>query len=166
MKGGIILKVFVVLGIVLFAAMFPSIMTAVGNLRYGAVTLTNFIAFDTILSIAPTLLWLGGIAGFGFAEYASYRMAAAHDTAGFMRMITGVLEIVVFVTMFGTVLTNINTVYGSTNATNFIAFTTVVGIAPTLLFLGGIGSGLFSASKGGQTAFRRAKGGGSASAAI
>ncbi len=61
MKGGILIVVGTILGIVLFAAMFPNILTAIGNIRYGTVNVSNYIAFDTILSIAPTLFWLGGL---------------------------------------------------------------------------------------------------------
>ncbi len=167
MKGGILVKVFTVLGIVLFAAMFPTIYAAIGGLRYGYGALTNYIAFDTILSIAPTLLWLAGIGAFSVSEVITYRNLAAKDARGFMMMIMGVLEIVLFTTMFGTVLSNIATLYtGATNATGltFVAYSTVISIAPTLLFLGGIGSGLFSTAAGGRKAWRSR--GGTAQGAI
>ncbi len=164
MKGGILLKVFAVLAVVIFASIFPSLMTGINSLRYGGISLTNFLVFDTVLSIAPTIMWLAGIALFTFASYAGYKQISMTSTSGFMLLISGVLEVVIFVTMFSTILTNINTVYATTNASAYIAFTTVVGIAPTILFLEGIGSGIFSGIQGGRKVYGKAKGGGGSAA--
>ncbi len=136
--GGIMVIVLALLGLILFSSLFSTIMTAINNVRYGATTLTNYTAFDTILSIAPVILWLGGLFGAGFAYYKGYSIVAGKDSNGFMRMIMGVLSLVLFATLFLTVLTSVETVRTGTNVANYTAFTTVIGITPTILFLAGI----------------------------
>ncbi len=142
MKGGgkyngILIVVMALLGMILFSSLFSTIMSSFNTLRYST-SLANYTAFDTILGIAPVILWLGGLFGAGFAYYKGYSITAGKDQNGFMRMVMGVLTLVLFVTMFNTVVTNIGTVYSSTNASNYTAFTTVVGLSPTVLFLAGI----------------------------
>ncbi len=136
--GGIMIAVMALLGVILFTSLFSSIMTGINSLRYGNTSLTNFTAFDTILGITPVVLWLGGLFGAGFAYYKGYSIIAGKDQNGFMRMVMGVITLVLFVTMFQTVLSGINTVYTGTNVSAYTAFTTVVGISPTVLFLAGI----------------------------
>lgn len=153
--SGVMVVVMALLGMILFVSMFSTIMSAINNLRYGATSLTNFIAFDTILSIAPSILWLGGLLGAGFAYYKGYSIVSGKDSSGFMRMVMGVLTLVLFVTMFLTVLSNVNTVYGSTNASNYVAFTTIVGITPTILFLAGIFASVSSGIQGYRQSRRR-----------
>lgn len=148
--GGIMIAVMSLLGIILFTSLFASIMTAINNIRYGATSLTNYTAFDTILGIAPVVLWLGGLFGAGFAYYKGYSIIAGRDQNGFMRMVMGVITLVLFVTMFSTVLSGIATVYSGTNASLYTAFTTVVGISPTVLFLAGI----FASVSSGVSGFR------------
>lgn len=155
--SGIMFVVLAQLGIVLFAALFSSIMTQINNLRYGPTTLTSYIAFDTILSIAPTVLWLGGMLGAGVGYYKGYSIVAGKDEQGFMRMIMGVLTLVLFVTLFGTVLSNVETVRTGTNVSNYIAFATVIGISPTVLFLGGIFASISSGVAGVRANRRRKK---------
>lgn len=155
--GGVMVVVMSLLGLILFASLFSTIMTAINNIRYGATTLSNYTAFDTILGISPVILWLGGLFGAGFAYYKGYSIVAARDSNGFMRMIMGVLTLVLFATMFLTVLSNIETVRAGTNVSNYTAFSTVIGISPTILFLAGIFASISSAV-GGVRARRRSRG--------
>ncbi len=155
--GGIMMVVMSLLGLILFASLFSTIMSAINNIRYGATVLTNYTAFDTILGIAPVILWLGGLFGAGFAYYKGYSIVAGKDSNGFMRMIMGVLTLVLFAVMFLTVLSNIETVRAGTNVSNYTAFSTVIGISPTILFLSGIFASI-SATVGGVRARRRSRG--------
>ncbi len=154
--GGVMVVTLALLGLVLFASMFSTIMTALNAIRYGGTTLSNYTAFDTILGISPVILWLGGLFGAGFAYYKGYSIAAGKDNNGFMRMVMGVLTLVLFVTLFATVLSGIETVRTGTNVTNYTAFSTVIGISPTILFLGGIFAAI-SSGVGGVRTYRRRK---------
>ncbi len=145
--GGILETVLALLGIVLFSALFSTIMTAMNVLRYTS-SLAAYTALDTILGIAPTILWLGGLLGAGILFKQGYSIAAASDQQGFMRMVIGVLTLVLFVTLFSTVVTNIETVRTGTNVANYTAFTTVVGISPTILFLSGMFASIASVAGG------------------
>ncbi len=152
---GILLQVMGILGIVLVTAVFPTIMTAFNNLRYGGTSLTPYIAFDTILGIGLVLLWLGALVGSGIAAAKGYSFTAEHDTSGFVRMILGALAIILFVTMFATVLTNVETVRTTTNISNYTAMLTVVYITPAILFLGGLFTGGRNVVGGGRAAWKR-----------
>ncbi len=157
-KGGILTMVLSVLGIILFVSLFVTIVTAINSLRYGATALTPYTAFDTILSIAPTVLFLTGLFAAGFAYYKGYSAVAGGDASGFLRMVMGILEIVLFVTMFSTVLTQMETLRTTTNVANYTALSTVIGIAPTVLFLGGIFTGAFTAYKGARARGKKKSG--------
>lgn len=62
---------------------------------------------------------------------------------GFLPMILAVLGLVLYVTMFDTVMTAMDTLYATTGVSSFIAFATVLGITPTILLLGGtVGAGI------------------------
>ncbi len=148
MKNGFMQMVFSTLGIVLYVTMFGSIMTALAALLAVA-GVTNFIAFATIVGIAPTILLLGGIFGAGFTFYQGYKKAGVSDASGLMRVVLGVLMIILFVTLFATIATSfvtLNTTYGSN--TTWVAFGTVITIVPTVLFLSGIFAGAMTAYSG------------------
>ncbi len=136
--GGVMAIVLALLGLILWASLFSTIMTGINTLRYGPTSISNFTAFDTILGITPVILWLGGIFGAGFAYYKGYTITAARDQNGFMRMVMGVLSLVLFFTLFATVLSSISSVYSSTNVSQYTAFQTVIGITPTILLLAGV----------------------------
>ncbi len=126
------------LGIILWTSLFATIMTAMNSLRYGGIIWTNYIGADIAMNIGPTILWLAVLIGLGSAYQQGYNIMVAKDQAGFLRMIIGILSLVLFVTLFATVVTNIETVRTSTNVTNYLALPTVIGITPALLFLAGI----------------------------
>jgi len=151
-KGGFLTMILSVLGIVIFTTMFQTIHTALGTLR-SASGVSDFIAFTTVVGIAPVVLFLAGIFGGSYAYFKGFQSVSASgtDTRGFMRMVTGVLMIILFVTIFSTITDAIHAVWnnsGGANLTVWIALRTVTSIAPTILFLGGIFAGGSTAYSG------------------
>lgn len=141
-KSGFIVMILAVLGVVLFVTMFSTVMDEFDTL-YNHVSIGTFTAMQTVVGIAPTILFLGGIFGAGYGYYRGYKSVGGKggDPGGLLRMVLGVLMIILFITLFSTILTNMATLYTATNASSFTAFTTVVSIAPTVLFLSGIFAG-------------------------
>lgn len=139
--AGFLPMVIAIVGLVVYVTMFPTVLSGLATL-YTTTGVANFTAFQTILRISPTILFIAGIFGAGFAYYRGYRAYATGggDPSGLIRMVLGVLSIILFVTLFATVLTNMNTLYSSANTT-WIAFGTVVSISPTVLFLAGLFAG-------------------------
>ena len=147
-KSGFLPMILSVLGVVLFINMFSTVMTGLVTLA-GTAGVSNFTALSTVIGIAPTVLFLGGIFGGALIYYKGYKAASSSDPGGLMRMVLGVLIVILFITLFSTIVTNMNTLYGlyATN-TSWIAFGTVMSIAPTVLFLGGIFAGTATATGG------------------
>jgi len=111
---------------------------------YSHEVLSVFIAFSTILGIMPTLLLLLGVVSAGYFYYKGYKSLSKSgtDASGLIRMVIGILEIILFVTLFATIVTNFNTLYVAYAAdTSWIAFGTVITILPTVLFLAGLFAG-------------------------
>ena len=153
-KSSFIVMTFAVVGIVLFVSMFASIMTAlVALLAYE--NIATFTALETIIKIAPVVLLIGGIFAASFGYYQGYKGAGSQDASGVLRMVFGIVQIILFVSLFLTILTGFYTLYGTANASLFTAFTTVVAIAPTVLFLGGIFGGTATAVSGFKSRRRR-----------
>jgi len=75
---------------------------------------------------------------------------------GFLAMVLSVLGVVLYTTMFSTVMTALGALHFDAG-TDFIAFRTVVGISPTVLFLGGIFGAAFAYWRG----YKGVAGGGS-----
>ena len=146
-KSSFILMVFAVVGIVLFVAMFENILTGlVALLNYA--NLNTFTALETIVKIAPTVLLIGGVFAASFGYYKGYKGAQTQDASGVLRMVFGVVMIILIVSLFLTILTGFYTLYSHANASAFTAFTTVVAIAPTVLFLAGIFGGVATGVSG------------------
>src|SRR3972149_430944 len=74
------------------------------------------------------------------------------NKGGFLTMILSVLGIVLYVAMFDSVLTALVAILTYANLSTFIALSTVVRIAPTVLLLGGVGLAAFGYMKGNKTA--------------
>ncbi|MDD5338161.1 MAG: hypothetical protein PHG35_01950 [Dehalococcoidales bacterium] len=106
---------------------------------------------STVVTIIPSILLLGLTAFFGFKYYKSYQTMATGDASGLLMMVIGILQVILFITMYATVITNFYTLYTTygTN-TSWIAFGTTITIIPTVLFLAGLFSGGLLAWKGGQ----------------
>lgn len=134
--------------------MFDNIMVAMEVLRTYS-NISTFTALETIIKIAPTVLLIGGIFAASFGYYKGYKGAQAQDASGVLRMVFGIVQIILFVSLFYTILTSFYTLYigGATaNASfvpaNYTAFKTVTAIAPTVLFLAGIFGGATTAVGG------------------
>jgi len=160
-KSSFIVMVFAVVGVVLWVTMFLNVMEGIETIRTYA-NIASFTALSTIVAIAPTVLLVGGIFAAGFGYYKGYKGAQAQDASGVLRMVFGIVQIILFASLFSTILTNMYTLYigGATaNATfypdQYTAFATVVGIAPTVLFLAGIFSGVTTAVSGYRARRRR-----------
>ncbi len=129
-----------VLGLVLYVTMFSSILTAFVTLL-GATNIASYIAFETVVKIAPTILFLLGIFGSSWLYYHGYKQAMQAGINGLIMVVFGALQIILFVTLFSTIMSSMETLRTADNVSSFIAFTTVVGIAPTILLLLGLFSG-------------------------
>lgn len=135
--GGFLVMILSVLGIVLWVTLFETILAAFVTL-YGT-GWTNFIAFATIVKIVPTVLFLAVLGGLGFGGYKGYSMAMGKGGINdLLMMVFGALGLLLFVTLFSSVMTAMETLRTADNVSLFIAFTTVVGIMPTVLFLAGV----------------------------
>lgn len=139
-KGGFLAMVFAVLGIVLYCSFFTSIQTGLVTLLTYA-NISTFPLFLIMVKIAPVVLLLGGLLGSGAVYFKGFQKLAANggDVNGLLRMVMAALGIVLFVTMFSTILDSFYTLYTSANASSFIAFQIVTQIMPALLFIIGVG---------------------------
>ena len=142
-----------VVGLVLWVTLYSSIITAIDTLAALAY-LDNFTALETVIDIAPVVLLLGGIFSLSFAYYKGYQGAQAQDASGIMRMVLGVILIILFVTLFATIMTAMQALAVAVNTSGYTALTTVVSIAPVVLFLGGIFAGAATGVSG-VKAYRR-----------
>lgn len=139
---GFLMMVFSVLGIVLYVTLFNNILDAFAAL---AITsgIANYIAFTTIIKISPAILLLAGLFAAGLLYYQGYKTGAGAGINSMLLMVMGALEIILFVTLFATILTGFESLRTHDNITYFTALSTVVTIMPTVLFLAGIlGGGL------------------------
>lgn len=160
LTGGFMTMIYSILGVVLLSALFTPVMSALATL-YATSGASTFTAFQTIITIVPTVLLLGASIAAGIFYYKGYqKLSGTEDASGLLRLVLGILQIVLFVTMFATVISNFYTLYTTygTNTT-WIAFGTVITILPTILFLAGIFSGGMVAFSGGKAMSKRRKGG-------
>ncbi len=138
MKSGFLEMIFSVLGIVLYCTLFGTIMTSLVALLATS-GISSLTLLSTVVGITPTVLLLAGTVGAGYAFVKGQQKSGASDPGGIMRMVLGVLMLVLFITLFGTITTafvSLYTTYGSN--TTWVAFGTVVTIVPVILYLGGI----------------------------
>lgn len=163
-KGGFITMTFAFVGVVLYVAMFLNIMTQIELIRAYS-NISSFTALSTIVTIAPTVLLVGGIFLAGFAAYKGYKAAAAQDANGILRMVFGIVSLILYAALFYAMLPHMYYLYDggtTTNATftpsNYTAFQTVVGIAPTVLFVGGVFGTVGTGVSGYRSRRRRRRG--------
>jgi hypothetical protein len=129
-----------ILGLVLWTNMFPTILTGLvtlANLDY----IANYTAFETVLKISASVIYLGGIFGMAWIQKFGYQQASSAGVNMLIATVLGVLEIILFVTLFATVMTGIEAVRTADNVSYFIALSTVVQLSPAILFLLGLFSG-------------------------
>lgn len=153
-KSAFITMMFSVVGLVLYCSMFTNIMIGIEAINDYA-NLSTFTALSTIVGIAPTVLLIGGVFAASFAYVKGYQGANAQDASGVLRMVFGIVQIILFVTLFSTILSSLYALYigGATaNASftpaDYTAFQTVVQISGTILFLGGIFGGTMTTISG------------------
>lgn len=161
-KGGFVQMTFSFVGVVLYVAMFLNLMTSIEAIR-SYTNIASFTALATIVSIAPTVLIVGGLFVAGFAAYKGYKSAAAQDANGILRIVFGIVGLILYMALFVAMLPHMYYLYngGTTaNATftpsNYTALQTIVGITPTVLFVGGV-FGTVGTSVSGWRARRRAR---------
>jgi hypothetical protein len=141
---GFIKMIFATIIIVLFASAFATILAAFATI-WTTTGLSNFIGMEIATRIGPTLLYIMVILGAGALYASGYKQVSSADPNGVIRMMFGILEIILFLSLFSTILTNLAAVYATANTT-WIALQIVVSISAVVLFL----SGLFA---GGATAY-------------
>ena len=146
-KSSFLVMTFSVVGVVLYVAMFSNILSGLEVIR----TYTNiatFTALETVVDISATVLLIGGVFAASFGYYKGYKGASAQDSGGVLRMVFGIVQIILFVSLFYTILTGFYTLYSADNASEYTAFQTVVAIGPTVLFLAGIFGGVQTSVSG------------------
>jgi hypothetical protein len=139
-NGGFLMMVFGILGLVLWTTLFTPILEAfvtLASLDY----IANYIAFEVIIKIVPSILFLAGIFGGLWLQYKGYKKAMGSGINALLVTVMGALEIILFVTLFATVMGGIEDIRTSDNISYFIALSTVVSISPAILFLSGIFAG-------------------------
>jgi len=153
-KGSFLVMVFSVVGLVLWTSMFANVMTAMDALRTHT-NIATFTALLTIILIAPVVLLVGGVFAASFGYYKGYQGAQAQDASGILRMVFGIVQIILFISLFGTIMTSFYqlsiggaTANASFSPAEYTAFGTVVTIAPVVLFLAGIFGGVATGVSG------------------
>jgi len=148
-KGGFLAMILSVLGVVLYATMFETVMDAFDDLVIAIGVGSPFIALETVVYIAPTVLLLSGIFGAAWGYWKGYKaVAGGGDTSGMLRMVLGILVIILFVTLFATIVTAFDNLFALYDGSDYIALDTVLTIVPTILFLAGIFAGIGTAVSG------------------
>ena len=158
-KSGLLMMVFSVLGIVMVASMFNTILTSLGTLLATAGA-SDFLILSTVIGLAPTILLLTMLGGGAYGFYKGQKATGEADASGLIRIVFGALMVILFVSMFGTVITSMHLVWanaGGANLTVWIALRTVSSIMPTILFLGGIFAGVATSVSGVRSRRRRGR---------
>ena len=162
-KSGLLTMVFSVLGIVMVASMFNTILTSLGTLLATAGA-SDFLVLSTVIGLVPTILLLTMLGGGAYGFYKGQKATGEADASGLIRIVFGALMVILFVAMFGTVLTSMHLVWANAgdngtvdNTSVWIALRTVSSIMPTILFLGGIFAGVATSVSGVRSRRRRGR---------
>lgn len=146
--AGFLGMVFTFLGIVLWTTLFGSIMTQFGTLL-GYANLSSFTLLQTLYQIGPVIIFLGVLGMMGWGYYKSYMSSSKGEgVASLMWIVFGALQIILFLSLFPTVVTALYTILTDSSITAYIALSTVVQISAAIIFLGGIFAGGWNVSQG------------------
>jgi len=145
---------FGVLGLVVLTNVFDDILDALYGIAAHA-NVSTFIAMETVGKISATVLFIGLIFGLSAAYRQGYKQASVTDAGGLLRMVFGLVQVLLFATLFSSVMTTLYNLYSSGNASTFTAFTTIVSISAVPLFLAGVFSGIATGVSGYRARRRR-----------
>jgi hypothetical protein len=146
--GGFMGMVFTFLGIVLWVTLFGSIMTMFDNLL-GYAHLSSFTLLSTLYQIGPVIIFLGMLAALGWGYYKGYMSSSKGEGLNFLMWIVfGALQIILFLSLFPTVVTSLYTVLSDSSISNYIALGTVIQISAAIIFLGGLFAGGWNIAQG------------------
>ena len=136
--AGFLGMVFTFLGIVLWVTLFSSILAQFDSL-IGYANLSQFTLLKTLYQIGPVLVFLGvlGLLGWGYAS--SFNKSKQGSGINFLMWIVfAALQIILFLSLFPTIVTSLYTVLTDSSISQFIALSTVVQISAAIIFLGGL----------------------------
>lgn len=146
--GGFLGMVMTFLGIVLWTTLFSSIMAQFGTLL-GYAHLSSFTLLQTLYQIGPVIIFLGVLGAMGWGYYKSYMSSnKGEGVNSLMWVVFGALQIILFLSLFPTVVSSLYTVLTDSSITSYIALSTVVQISAAIIFLGGIFAGGWNISQG------------------
>ena len=146
--GGFLGMVLAFLGIVLWTTLFGSIMTQFGVLL-GYAHLSSFTLLSTLYKIGPVIIFLGVLGGLGFGYYKGMKSAGGGEGVNSLLMVVfGALQIILFLSLFPTVVDALYTVLSDSSITVYIGLQTVVQISAAIIFLGGIFAGGWNIASG------------------
>ncbi len=146
-NSGFFMMVIAILSMVLYVTLFNNILTGFVSLL-SVTNAASYIAYSTVVQIGPTILFLGGIFGMGMLYYKGYQKATGAGVNGLFLIVLGALEIILFVTLFTTIMSAMETIRTNASIDSFIALSTVVQIAPVILLLGGLFAGAMTVTAG------------------
>lgn len=141
--------VFTFLGIVLWTTLFGTIMAQFDTLMAYA-NLSSFTLLETLYKIGPVIIFLGVLGGLGWGYYKSYMSSKGKGDGinSLMWIVFGALQIILFLSLFPTVVTSLYTVLSLSSIANYIALSTVVQISAAIIFLGGLFAGGWNVATG------------------
>jgi hypothetical protein len=159
--GGFFQMILGILGLVLYSVLFRTILTYFVNILNDQYT-ASFLILDILVKIAPSILFLAvTFTSLWFGTVKGYQKAVSSGINGLFLVVLGAIEIILFLALFLTILDNYGPLLTSDNVSDFIALTLVIQIAPAIIFLAGIFSGIGTAMGGNKLAKKQKSAGAS-----
>jgi len=154
--AGFMVMIISFLGMVLWVTLFGTIMTFFSALAAWP-SASAYIVFSTIVGIAPTILFIGGLAGGAFGYRHGYQQVTGSEEGvnSLMLVVFGALEVILLLAMFPSIMKALDGIL-ALNLTNYIALSIVIQISPAILLLGGLFAG-GSTIMGGAKRLRKGK---------
>ncbi len=138
-QGGFMFMILGVMAMVLAITLFKSIMTYVGT-DLNVANASAYIGYTVVVGITPTLLLLAIVGGGAWSYRHGYEQAVGSG-ASLILIVWGILEIILFLALFPTIMSALESVRTDDNIANYIALQVVVEIVPVVLWLGGLFAG-------------------------